>query len=230
MKIFKQTWFWIIVFAVFVSFIILSFGEQIALFVDDMQIEDINDEDIAIKVNDESISVSKFNVLVNQWKDYMPDMEEEEIKEMVKEEVINMLLTRSYIKSKEIEVSQDEIDDFYAMIIGDDGDIKSKEDIVSLYEEQGMSASDLEEDVLMSVTQEKMYKLAVEDGSIEITEEEIRKEYGEYTDLMLDYGVEKEDIGTYEEIKEEIMEQEFHQQFEREVQEFREKSDIQILI
>ncbi len=229
MNIFKQSWFWIIIFAVFISFIVLSYGEQIALFINDVDINDV-EGDIAIRVNDETISTEKFNVLVGQWRDYMPDMEEEEVREMVKDEVVGMLLTRSYIKSKDIEVTQDEIDDFYKVIIGDEGDIRDREDIVRLYEEQGMTESDLEEDVLMSIIQEKIYELAVKEGDIDMTEEEIRAEYEEYYELMLEYGVEEEEIGTYEEIKEEIMRQEFYQQFEEEVEEFRKESDIQILI
>ncbi len=229
MSFFKQAWFWIIIFSLIFSGVILFFGQE----------NIFPGREIAITLNEEKMNLREFNVILKQieesekeaGRDVSGDYREEVIKKAV-EAAIEKLLFFSYIKSKNISVTEEDIDIFYEDIFLEYPEVKTKEDFLKMWEEKGLTEGEVEKEVEIAVKYEKMYEERL--NEVSVTEEEVQDAYDDYLLWAEEAGVSKEDVMSFEEIKEELRDLVAQEKagifIEKEIEEFKKKSEIEVFI
>jgi len=228
MKIFKEGWVWIILFAVVVSAGILIFDKG-----------DVSQKnDIAVRVNNEAVTESEFEKIKNQTEEAMKmegvEIPEKEIKKETVEIVISQLLLSSFLNEKNLEITQEEINEFYKTIVAQDEQIDSKEDFYGSWESEGVDRKEVEEQVMLAIKYDKLFEKYSKE--VEVTDEELREAYEEYKMWMGEVGGEEVE-GEYGELtpfdelrgelKEFTLQEKVQERIDSEMEELKERSVIE---
>jgi FKBP-type peptidyl-prolyl cis-trans isomerase (trigger factor) len=232
MPIHKQLWVWIIFVAVIIAGGIFLFGGKYSIF---------EIEKTAIKYNYEKMTETEFNNILEKERESqlqaLAEGEEEPTEEEIKNSAIdiakNQLLFASYIKSKKVKATNEEIEAFYEESIASDPAMNTKDDFFSTMEENGYTKEEAEEQVSLAVQYQKIIEMYEE--KVEVTDEDIEKSYKEYTDFIESMGEEyKEEILPLDKIREDIVDyitrEEAFLLIEEDIKKFEEESKIKVLI
>ncbi len=215
MQIFKQSWLLIILVSVVIATGIVVFSKQ--------------GEDVAIKVNNRVVTYEEFNqIMENVYRWSQETVKGENLKKEAIKEAVNTALFDEYLERKGITVTDEEIDAKWEEFAVEWG-AANKLELISQAEEAGIAESDLYEMVISSAREDKLIELYREE--INISEEEIEKEYDDYVSYM--EGAESEAL-SFEEMREEIEERLLYREigplYENEMKEIREESNIEVFI
>lgn len=191
-NLFKKHWAWIIaiiiILVIVVSFI--AFKGDVSL----------NDDEVAIRVNNETFTYRDFNNMSDQVAAEMQmfgaELSETELKDRVTEMIIQQVLLGQLAEEKGIEISSEEIDDYFYQMMERAG-YQSEEDFVLQLEMQGIEGrEEINELLELEMRVEKIidaYKTEVE-----ITEEDLEIAYQEYSQMM------GEDTPSFEELEDQL--------------------------
>ncbi len=225
MKVIRETWLWIIVVALIVSIGIFFWGADF---------RGVEDE-IAIRVNEETVTMSEFENIKEQTEKGMVlrgmNPTDEEVEEETRRAVIEELLFLSYVKEKNLDVTEKEIDDFYELLLSQEEAMETKEDFYRAWEGEGITREDIKEQVLFAIKYEKLFNKYTKEA--QVSAEEMRKAYDDYISWMKETGEPGEEIEviSFEEMEEELKEFALHEKVAKridlELSEFREKSIIE---
>lgn len=224
MEILKQGWIWIIFVALIVSGGILLFGDS------DFFVR----EPVAVSVNSETMTESEFDEMKKYAEETMKmqgmtELSSEDIREKAVEMAIEQLLFLSYIEDKNIEVTDEEIEEFYDLLIEEDGGAETKEEFFAVWESEGISRREVEEQVMFAIKYEKLFDSYSEE--VEITDEELQVAYDEYKQWMAEMGGEDEEVMSLAELEGELKEFALQEKVQNlinsELNELREKSTIE---
>ncbi len=231
MPFYKQPWVWIIAFSVVVAGgVFVLRGEDVFL----------SRDEVVIAVNEEEMTRREFDIIFKNIQErYLQTMGEEEtakfteeIKEEAKNAAVEQLLFVSYAKSEGIEISREEVEEFYLEVIEADPGVATKEDILKIWEGEGFREEDADKQVKSALMYEKIYDKYLEE--IEITEEEIEEAYRDYLAWVDEVGAPEGEVMEFNEIKEELKEfvsqEKIYRIIEEEIEKFREESDIRIFL
>ncbi len=231
MTLHKQPWVWIIVFSLVLSGAIIFFADDVSFFAE---------EEVVVVVNDEKMSKKEFNMVLQQAQQNQEErravsgeyFSEEDIKKTAVEMAIDQLLLVSYAKKLDLTVSDKEVDDFYGEIIGHDPGIKTKAELFNAWEDEGFNRREMERQVQVYLFYDKMYDYYLE--KVEATDEDLKESYDDYIAWLKEIDVKDEDAMPFEEIKEElkefIIQEKALDMMEVEIENFRNESNIEILI
>jgi hypothetical protein len=232
MKMFKEAWFWIIAISIVISLGIIFLSDGISIF---------TDRETVIVVNEEKMNRKEFSgVLKQAEQNYSQIVEtdegeisDEEIKEAAIDMATEQLLFVSYAKKLNISVTEKEIENFYEEVISREEDIENKEQLFAEWENEGFDRFEMERQVRVYLLYDKIYEKYAQETTI--TEEDLEDAYNDYVSWMEEVGAPEDDgIMPYEEIKGEledfIVQEKTLENLEKDIEEFRNESIIEILI
>ncbi len=231
MNFYKQPWVWIIVFSVIFSGAIIYFGEEVVLF---------SEEEKVIAVNDEIIGQSEFGMIIKQVEQNYSEMmgmsdtdySKEEVRETAIEMAVDQLLLISYAKELGLTSSEKEIDDFYEEIIGHEPEISTKAQLFDAWEAEGFDKKEMERQVSIYLLYDNIYDFYT--SNTEATDDELQEAYEEYITWIKEIDASGEEVMSFDEIKREleefIIQEKAIEKMEVDIEDFREKSEIKVLI
>ncbi len=231
MNLYKQPWVWIIVFSVALSGAILYFGEEITLF---------QEEEVAVSVNNKEMNKKEFSMVLKQTEQNYAEMagmtgedfSEEEIRKVAVEMAVDQLLLVSYAEKMGLIVADEEIESFYAEIIGYEPEIKTKAELFDAWEEEGFDRAEMERQVRVYLLYDKIYDFYLRD--VEVTEEDLEEAYNDYVTWIKEIDASEDEMMAFEEIKGElaefIIQEKAIEKMELEIEEFRNESKIEVFI
>lgn len=200
------------------------------------EIIDINNlPDPVATVNAESIDKETYVMVLEQqimtMAQYGISLEGEEGEQMISlieeqtiEQLINEQLLQQAATEKEIEVSEEEIDEELAFIVAQ---FSSEEELMGALEEGGSSMDELREEIEHYVRQQKYVEEETE--AINVTEEEIQARYEEEKQYY-----EEDELPTFEElqsnIEQRLIAEKEQEQLEVLFEKLREEGDITVHI
>jgi peptidyl-prolyl cis-trans isomerase SurA len=200
------------------------------------EIIDINNlPDPVATVNGESIDKETYVMVLEQqimtMAQYGISLEGEEGEQMISlieeqtiEQLINEQLLQQAATEKEIEVSEEEIDEELAFIVAQ---FSSEEELMGALEEGGSSMDELREEIEHYVRQQKYVEEETE--AINVTEEEIQARYEEEKQYY-----EEDELPTFEElqsnIEQRLIAEKEQEQLEVLFEKLREEGDITVHI
>lgn len=198
---------------------------------DDTNIEDEkNTEDTAAIVNDEVITVTELDILVqNQltiFEQQGMDMSEQgdDMMDMLQEDVLNSLISQKVVNqaAASYSVTEDEIDEQITLI---KADFETEEEY-----NEALTANDLTHEVLVERIEEnlKLDKFFLENiPEVDVTEEELEA-------MFVKYSEQSEEELNYEEVKPRLEEAVIAEKQEEEkgtlIEELKEQANIEVLI
>ncbi len=160
------------------------------------------------------------------------EFSEEEIKKIAIEMAVDQLLLVSYAQKLGLTVMTEEIEDFYAEIIGYEAAIKTKAELFDAWEEEGFNRIEMERQVHIYLLYDKIYDFYLRDA--EATEEDLREAYNDYVVWIKQIDAPEGEVMTFEEIKGELVEfivqEKAIKKMELEIEEFRNESKIEIFV
>ncbi len=230
MSLHKQPWVWIIVFSLTLSGAIIYFADEVSLF---------PEEEVAVVVNDEKMNKKEFNIILRQAQQNKEDAKEiggedfsdEDVEKMAIEMAVDQLLLVSYAKKLDLTISEKEMEDFYEEIVGHDPGIKTKAELFNIWEGEGFDRKEMERQIRVYLIYDKMYDYYL--NRVEATEEDLEESYNEYITWLKEIDA----LGnamSFEEIKEELREFIIQEKaldvMEVEIDNFRDGSNIKIII
>ncbi len=232
MNIFKEAWFWIIAISIVISVGIIFLSDGVNLF---------SEREIVLIVNEEKMNRKEFaGVLKQAEQNYLQitqatkeEVSEEEIKETAIDMAIEQLIFVSYAKKLNISVTEKEIEDFYEEIISREQDIEDKNQLFDEWEKEGFDRFEMERQVRIYLLYDKIYEKYAEETTT--TEDDLQEAYNDYVSWMKEVGAPEDDgIMPYDEIKGEledfILQEKTLERLEKDIEEFRNESKIEILI
>jgi hypothetical protein len=231
MNFYKQAWFWIIVFSVFISGVLLYFSEDIN------QNFTLQKDAKVVVVNDEFMTKREFmNILDQATYNYRNsaegDFSEEEIKDFAIQMTIDQLLLLSYGKKMAVEISDYDIEDFYGEIILHEPNISTRAELFEVWKSDGYDKEEMERQVRIYLMYDKIYEHYLD--KMEVEDSDIQNAYEEYLVWMNDIGASEEEVMALEEIEDDlksfILQEKALEKMETDIDKFKEKSFIESFI
>ncbi len=230
MNLHKQAWLWIIVFSLIISGTIIYYGEDVTL---------LSNREVVVSVNEERMNKAEFQMVLEQVKENYAQMgmdteelSEEEVKETATEMAVDQLLFLSYAKTIGVDVEEEEMKVFYDEIVANEPEIGTKAELFSMWESEGYGKKEMEEQVKLYLIYDKIYEKYLDEA--EATEEELREAYKEYISWIEEVGAPEGEVMTYEEIKGEleefIVQESAIDRMEKDIDEFKKGSTIEVSI
>jgi hypothetical protein len=185
MNFHKQAWFWIIVFAVFVSGAIFYFQDEDRDF-----FKSSSKDEVALTVNGTSVSEEDFLdyiEVVNEQQMMQGGMTEEEIMDAAVEVAVQKVVLSKLMDEKEISTEESEVESKY-------------EEYEIYFQGDAPSFEELEDDLIYEVRIDKLISLYTEG---DVSDEEVRAVYDGQAEQMEEMGAE---YPPFEEVEEDIRE------------------------
>ncbi len=192
-ELIKKNWIWgivaLIIIAVIFSFVLFNEGNDTP-----------SGEEIAIRINDETLSYEEFNNMMEQvsleMQMYGVGLNEQELKDQTVEMLIQQILLGELAKQEGIEVTEQEINEYFDELMVMSG-FEDKEDFLAQLEMQGFEDLKEIEDLLkIEIIVEKLVDFYKEE--IDITEEDLESAYQDYLEIM------GEEASSFEEMREQL--------------------------
>ncbi len=223
----KKPLFWVALIGVFLIAVIVATFEDghFAL-----------DNDVAIRVNDTSYTFEEFNNVVAQVSQelemYGMEADEKEAKEQAIERIIQETLLLEHARDMGVEVTQEEIDDYFQEVMASSG-MESEEEFLSQLQVQGIDGRDAVDELL--TIEIKMNKLIdIYSENIDIEKEDIEAMYEEYASQMEAFGDPEQGIASYEDMEGDLragmVQEEVYPLLLAKIDELREEADIEIFV
>ncbi len=197
-KTIKSPLFWVLII-----FLVLS---GIYLFNLDEE-EFFANEDVVVEVNGVEFSFDDFNRVLSQvQQQYMMqgmELSEEELREIAVESLVQQALLMELADEKNIDVSQEELEDYFQEIMTMYG-MDNEEELLGQLKEEGLDTRAEVDEVLTSeIRVDKLVELFAED--VDVTQEEVEEAYNLFAQQVEEFeGAEQ--VPSFEEVEEEIKE------------------------
>lgn len=192
MPLYKQTWLWIILFAVLFSGGIIWTRSDLEMpaFLE-------KEEDIAMRVNDSVVTKEEFmqnaDLVIAQYQSSGMEVDREEVKNNVVDWMVEEIILFDYLEERDIEINEEEMKNLY------DEQKKQMEGMMSM--EDYPSFEEEKEEIEIIVKIQKLLEIYGED--VDVSEEEVQSAYDNQVAQMeqMEMG---DNIPSFEEAKSDI--------------------------